>query len=98
MDFLKHQLWPALKVRLTYWWWILKYGSKKNIPRELIFARMARSMERMNENLMQALRHLPANAAEDEKRELMEAIRGATRLEDEVERVRQKTAFSNSPE
>lgn len=88
MDFLEYRFWPAAKVRLVYWWWILKYGGKKRIPPELVFSRMRESMERMNENLMQALRHLPPDAAPKEKQELFDLLRTAANLEEKTSRLR----------
>lgn len=37
LNFIKFTLWPIAKVKLIYWWWIIKYGGKKNIPPDLIF-------------------------------------------------------------
>lgn len=80
----KYEIWPALKVRLIYWWWIIKYGGKKNIPPELIFGRINKSMARISENLMDALKTMPPDATEDEKKELINLIRETGELEKEV--------------
>ena len=87
VNFLRYQFWPAAKVRITYWWWIIKYGGKKNIPPELIFSRMAGSMARMNESLMNALRVIPPDTSEEEKRELLELIEKASSFENEVKEI-----------
>lgn len=77
-----------VKVWLIYRWWILKYGGKKNIPPQLIWGRMVKSMERMNENLCAAMRVMPPDASEEEKQELFDAIRQADELEKEVRRLK----------
>ncbi|MEK7212755.1 MAG: hypothetical protein AAB686_03695 [Patescibacteria group bacterium] len=81
LGFFKYTIWPAAKVRLTYWWWIVKYGGKKNIPLELIFGKINRSVEGMRENLMLALRHMPDDMSEEEKEELLSLLRTADDLE-----------------
>ena len=76
-----------LKVRLTYWWWIVKYGGKKNIPRELIFGRMIKSMSRMSENLEKALRAMPPDTSSQEMKQLINLIRTAKELEQAVDSI-----------
>ena len=88
MFYLKHTLWPRLKVRLKYWWWIVKYRGKKNIPREVVFGAMAKSLERMNENLMGAYREIPDDMSAEEKRELFEALQRAKDMEGEINRLK----------
>lgn len=80
MNYITYTLWPWLKVKTRYWWWVLKYGGKKNIPPELIFGQMEKSMERMKENLMQALRHFPEELGGEEKQMLLDAIGKAEEL------------------
>jgi len=94
MNYLKYTFWPAVKVRFTYWWWIVRYGGKKNIPPELIFGKISGSMERMRENLMQAFRHMPDDISEEEKKELLKAIAAAD-LEKNFKQVKQKKQHSN---
>ncbi len=48
---IKYELWPPVKVRSKYIWWIVRYGGKKRIPREVIFGAMAKSLQRVNDNL-----------------------------------------------
>ena len=66
----------------------MKYGGKKNIPLELIFGKISGSMERMQENLMQALRHMPENISEEEKKELLDLLRTANALEKDLEQAK----------
>ena len=84
MNFVEHTLWPALKVRLRYWWWIVKYRGKKNIPREVVFGAMSKSLERMNENLMAAYREMPDDMSAEDKKILFESIQKAKDLEGEI--------------
>lgn len=88
LRWIKYEFWPIIKVWLIYRWWILKYGGRKNIPPELIWERMMKSMERMNENLRAAMRVMPPDASEEEKRELFNAIRQADELEKEARRLK----------
>jgi len=81
ISFIKYSLWPAVKVRGIYWWWILKYGGKKNIPPELIFGAMERSMQRMDENIKNALRAMPEDASEEEQQMMRDLLRESARLE-----------------
>ena len=88
MNFIYHTIWPWVKVKAVYYWWVIKYRGKKNIPPELIFSQMARSMARMNENMQLAMRALPDDASREEKEQLMELLSQANVLEDEVGRVK----------
>ena len=84
---IKYDLWPFLKTRLYLWWWTIKYGGKKNIPKEVFFAQMAKSMERLNQNLQCAR----ASAMDDsdikksEMDEIYDVIRKVEKLQDGVE-------------
>ncbi|OGY99978.1 MAG: hypothetical protein A2945_00525 [Candidatus Liptonbacteria bacterium RIFCSPLOWO2_01_FULL_52_25] len=90
MDFLKYALWPAVKVRLTYWWWVVKYDGKKNIPPDVVFGRMAASMKRTSDNLVQALRTFPPDMDEKEKAKFMNLLLEAGALENEVQKIKMK--------
>ncbi|MEK7208550.1 MAG: hypothetical protein AAB699_03340 [Patescibacteria group bacterium] len=81
LDYLKFTLWPTVKVKSRYYWWVIRYCGKRNIPPELIFGQIAKSMERMKENLMQALRHLPPDMGAEEKKTLLDAIGKADELD-----------------
>jgi len=79
-----------VKVRLIYWWWIIKYGGKKNIPPELIFGKISGNIERMRENLTQAFRYMPDDASESEKKELLDLIRKTDDLEKAFDKSKHK--------
>lgn len=81
----RYGLWPVAKVRLRYWWWIVRFRGKKNIPRDLVFGEMKKSMERMRENLQKALQALPSSgASREEIMALSEALRKANALDDSI--------------
>lgn len=54
MSFFRYETWPWIKVKIIYWWWIIRYGGKKNIPLELIFGQITKSIEDFKENLEKA--------------------------------------------
>ncbi|HEY4508412.1 MAG TPA: hypothetical protein VJJ55_02020 [Candidatus Paceibacterota bacterium] len=81
MNYSTYTLWPWLKVKTRYWWWVIRYGGKKNIPPELIFGQMEKSMARMKENLMQALRNFPKELGEEDKQMLLDAIGKAEEMD-----------------
>lgn len=88
---LKCEIWSPVKVRLRYGWWIARYGGKKNIPKELIFEQMQKSMERLEENLQDALRAMPDDVDETERKQLREAILEASELKGRAEEVFEKS-------
>lgn len=88
MGYIRYNLWPTIRVRLRYLWWVIKYGGKKNIPKELVVEQVMKNMRNLNENLMGALRHIPENVSDKEKRELFDLIREAGELEREFEKSR----------
>lgn len=88
MSFIYYTIWPWIKVKAIFYWWVFKYRGKKNIPPELILSQMMKSMSRMNENLQLATRALPDDASQSEKEQLMKLLSQANLLEDEVERVK----------
>jgi ribosomal protein S1 len=88
MDYLKYVLWPALKVRLRYWWWIVKYRGKRNIPKEVVFDALTKSLERMNENLMAAYREMPEDMSDEDKKLLFESLQKGKALEGEIDRLK----------
>ncbi|KKQ62620.1 MAG: hypothetical protein UT03_C0027G0014 [Candidatus Moranbacteria bacterium GW2011_GWD2_38_7] len=86
---IKYDLWPFLKTKLYFLWWVIKYRGKKNIPKEVIFAQMAKSLERMSQNL-QCARASAMNDADtnkDEMREIYDAIKKAENLQQEIENI-----------
>ncbi len=68
MDTIQHKIWPAVKMRLIYWWWILKYRGKKNIPPELIFGKLEETMKSLSDNVLKAIQASPENMSEEERK------------------------------
>ena len=84
--FIKYIVWSWCKVRLLSWWWAVRYGGRKNIPKEMIMGQLQKSMARMNQNLGEALRHIPENLTEMERKEFLDVLREAATLEKEIEK------------
>lgn len=86
---LKYEVWPVIKVRGKYYYWILRYGGKKRIPREVVFGSMAKSLQRMNDNLEKAARigADDPNTSAQEVRQALDALKKAGELNDSIERI-----------
>ena len=81
-----------MKVKVRYYYWIVRYLGKNNIPKEVIFRSMAESMERMSGNRSAAYR-LGADDPEtsgEEVHKLLQAKRGAMKLAEEVDKLGRK--------
>lgn len=87
MNYLRYRLWQFIKVKCIYVWWILRYGGKKNIPPELIFKQMEKSMARFSENMQHAFRTMPPNMSDGEKGQVVDLMGLGKRLEEEVRRL-----------
>lgn len=74
LDFIKFEMWPWIKVKFIYWWWIAKYRGKNNIPPELIFQKLTENAESLTKNIMDAVRSSPENEITAEEREQMRDI------------------------
>ena len=68
-------------MRTVFAWWIIRYGGAKNIPPGLLAARMEKNIERMRENLHNALRVLPDDTTEEERQMLFDAIHESKEVE-----------------
>jgi hypothetical protein len=84
---IKYEIWPYLKVRLLFFWWIIRYGGARNIPREMLRKKTEDNILRMKESLMNAIRAIPDNATEEERQMLFDAVRECG----EVERLYQES-------
>jgi len=78
---LRYEILPYIKARLVFGWWVLWYGGAKNIPPELLWRRMEKNLECMRDNLNNALRALPDDATDEERRKLLDAILESKKLE-----------------
>ncbi len=70
-----------LKVRGLFFWWALRYGGAKNIPRELLEERMEQNIKQMKASLMDALRALPDDATDEERQMLLDTIKKSNEIE-----------------
>jgi hypothetical protein len=92
LEQMKYNFWPLIKTRFIFWWWVLKYRGKKNIPPEVVFGAMAKTMESLKENL-QMVRICATNSDDVDKKEIEEiydAINRTDDLEKEINRIQKK--------
>lgn len=94
MDYLKYNVWPFIKVKCIYFWWVIRYGGKKNIPPELIFGQLQKSMKRFSESMEQAFRHMPGNLSDSEKGEMIDMMGIAKQLEEKIKELDRTTPKS----
>ena len=87
---IKYDLWPYLKTRGYFWWWVIKYGGKKNIPPEVIFSQMTKSMERLSQNLNCARSAMMDNASKEEIEEMYDTIRKVEEMEKGMDKMFKK--------
>jgi hypothetical protein len=88
---LKYEVWPVVKTRLFFWWWVVRYRGAKNIPPEVIVAQMEKSMKRLNENLHSArVAGTDGDADKEELREVYDAIGKVEDLEKELNKLERK--------
>lgn len=90
MNFLKYTIWPSLKVRFQYGWWIVKYRGKKNIPKEVVFSALSKSLKRMNDSLMAAYREMPDEMSDEDKKNLFEAVQRSKAFESDIDELKEK--------
>ncbi|MCR4328376.1 MAG: hypothetical protein NUV53_02550 [Patescibacteria group bacterium] len=88
MRFLRYSIWPIIKVRFRYWWWIIKYRGKKNIPPDVVFSALQESAQKMADNLKRAFSAMPSNTGSEEVRKIIEAMRGGSKIQEKVEALR----------
>ncbi|OGN00014.1 MAG: hypothetical protein A3B91_03385 [Candidatus Yanofskybacteria bacterium RIFCSPHIGHO2_02_FULL_41_29] len=74
MNLIKYNLWPLIKVKTMYWWWIVKYGGKKKIPHDLVFKKIEETMQSFKDDLMQAVRYSPEDMTEEERKEFIKIL------------------------
>jgi hypothetical protein len=65
-DYLKYGVLPWVKVKSRYFWWVIKYRGKKNIPPEVISEQINKSISRSAKSLEEALKGTPESL--DEKK------------------------------
>lgn len=60
------------KARIKVFWWSIKYGGKQNIPPQLIFDEIDKTMASMKDAMMQAFRL--DDLSEEERRDALKII------------------------
>lgn len=75
IDYIQYDWWPRMKLRLLYYWWVLRYGGKKRIPREIVFGALARSVARMQEDLRKAQEDIPLETMNEDERLMLRQAR-----------------------
>lgn len=79
-----NNLWLVVKIRVMYWFWIIKYGGKKKIPPEVIFGKLNETMESLLYNIQEAIKVSPTDMGEEERLVVRELIMKAANLKKEV--------------
>lgn len=81
---------PEWKVRLRFYWWVVRYGGKKRIPREVVLRSMKESVERMEYNLRRARDEMPAGMPEELRLRLRGAIMRADELGGQIKKIEEE--------
>lgn len=87
IDLIKFKVWPVVKVKTLYWWWIIKYGGKKNIPPEVVLGSMEKAMKDVLSSVEQAFRLVDSDASPEEKEIAAATFAKVQELQDEVARL-----------
>lgn len=66
---------PWIRVRGRFYYWCLRYGGKKRIPKEVIARAMEKSIERLNRNLKLAQDSFNLNDMSEDERLALRAMR-----------------------
>lgn len=82
--------WIAAKTRITFWWWIVKYRGRKNIPPEIVFSQLEKTMADLKNNLMNAWRAFPQDISEEEKKKFFEMFSNVQNLETELTKAKKE--------
>lgn len=88
IEYLKFEMWPMVKTKIIFWWWIIKYGGKKNIPKEVIFEALEKTIESLVFNVEQAVRATPNDADEEERKLAFKALSKVQDLKDEIGKIK----------
>ncbi len=88
MNLLKFTIWPWVKVKLIYWWWIIKYRGKKNIPPEVIFKKLEETAASLTNDIRDAVRVSSDEMNEEERLKMREALMKISEFEGEIKNLR----------
>lgn len=87
-DFIKFNLWTTIKVRTMYFWWIIKYRGKKNIPPELVFDQMAKTMNSLTEDIFNAVKATPEDVSGEEKEIMRDVLMKLGEFKQEIKNLK----------
>lgn len=74
------------KIKATYWWWVIKYGGKRNIPPEVIFGALEKTMEELAFDVEQAFRSVQGDASLEEREFAAATFSKIRELHEELDR------------
>lgn len=89
LDSFRYEIWLPVRVKLIYWYWIIKYGGEKRIPPGVIFEQMAKSTQRMTENLEKAMQISHDQMGHHETMQGLKLLQKSRKLHDRIEQLRQ---------
>ncbi|MDP3696874.1 MAG: hypothetical protein Q8R55_02470 [Candidatus Taylorbacteria bacterium] len=95
MNFIKYTIWPTVKVKAIYWWWIIKYGGKKNIPPDMIFGKIGANLQGIKNNLMDAIRVSPGKMDKKEMDYFMQIMEKLGELDQGIRDAKNQKAKPN---
>lgn len=84
---IKYKIFPFIKVKMTYWWWVLKYGGKEKISPEVIFGALEKSTRGLSENMGNAFRAMESDALAEEKKLALDLMAKVQEFQDEFQKV-----------
>ena len=84
-------LWPIVKTRIIYWFWIIQYGGKKNIPPEVVFGKLNETMESLLSNIQEAIKVSSTDMSEEERLVVRELMMKTANLKKEVRDLEHKS-------
>lgn len=79
-----NNLWSVVKIKVMYWFWIIKYGGKKKIPPEVVFGKLNETMESLLSNIQEAIKVSPEDMSEEERLMVRELMMKTANLKKEV--------------
>ncbi len=92
--FTKINLFLALtRAKLRWMWWDIRYGGRKNIPKEVIAGRLkgiAKGLGEVNDELARLIKIASDNISEEQKQALLDLLRRTANVEEEFEEIKQK--------
>jgi len=88
ISFLRFTVFPYIKVRSRFWWWVIKYRGKKNIPKEVVFGALIETAGRLSNDFEMARRTIPDAMPEQERQQLYSIIEKIEEFERMIHRMK----------